>query len=155
MRKITTKDSYSVVIITYKNGYCVYKNNKCQRSFECVRSACVCVCVPTMATARGDGGEPTLPAFVEHAREMLELEHATERAEATALLEGIGHRERERLGVSLCRLQVNNRIVSHELAWLAQVIMMSSRMLPAFTCVLLFQNVETVNQKMDVATHFL
>ena len=70
-----------------------------------------------MATARGDGGEPTLPAFVEHAREMLELEHATERAEATALLEGIGHRERERLGVSLCRLQVNTVIELYHMSW--------------------------------------
>jgi hypothetical protein len=61
------------------------------------------------AAGAGGCGEPTLPAFVESTRELLQLEHSTEQEEVKALLEGLSHRERERRGVSICRLQVRYR----------------------------------------------
>ena len=61
------------------------------------------------AAGGGGGAEPTLPTFVESTRELLELEHSTEQEEVKALLEGLSHRERERRGVSICRLQVRHR----------------------------------------------
>lgn len=48
----------------------------------------------------------SLPEFIDRTRGLLALEHSAEKDEAVRAYDGISHRDRERKGVSICRLKL-------------------------------------------------